>query len=136
MTVGLSAANLAQKWLDVLGNGASAGTTFTGLAGSFTKLHTADPGAAGATAAAAGSTTRVATTFAAATGAGVKNMNGTLPVWTNGGTSETLSHISLWDAISAGNFILSGALTTPQAWASGNTFTLSALSISLTPIAA
>jgi len=135
VTVGLSAANLANKWLDVLGTGASAGTTFTALAGSFTKLHTADPGAAGATAAAAGSTTRVATTFAAAA-AGSKAMNGTLPVWTNGGTSETLSHISLWDAISTGNFILSGALTTPQAWASGNTFTLSSLTIALTPIAA
>jgi hypothetical protein len=63
-------------------------------------------------------------------------MNGTLPVWTNGGTSETISHISLWDAISAGNFVLSGALTTPQAWASGNTFTLSSLTVSLAPVAA
>ena len=135
MTVGLSATNLANAWLNVLGSGASAGTTFTALAGSFTKLHTGDPGAAGATAAAVGSTTRVATTFAAAA-AGSKAMNGTLPVWTNGGTSETISHISIWDAITAGNFILSGALTTPQAWASGNTFTLSSLSISLTPIAA
>lgn len=136
MTVGLSAANLANKWLDVLGTGASAGTTFTALAGSFTKLHTADPGAAGATAAAAGSTTRVATSFAAAAG-GSKAMNGTLPVWTHGGgAGETLSHISLWDNISAGAFILSGALTTPQAWASGNTFTLSSLTIALTPIAA
>jgi hypothetical protein len=82
-----------------------------------------------------GSATRVATTFAAAS-AGSKAMNGTLPVWTNGGTSETISHISLWDAISAGNFVLSGALTTPQAWASGNTFTLSSLTVSLAPVAA
>lgn len=134
MTVGL-ASGLANGWLNVLGNGASAGTTFTANAGSYTKLHTADPGAAGATAAAVGSATRVVTSFAAASG-GSKAMNGTLPVWTNGGTSETLSHISLWDASSAGTFQLSGALTTPQAWASGNTFTLSSLTISLTPIAA
>jgi hypothetical protein len=135
VTVGLSAANLANKWLDVIASGTTPGTTFTGLAASYTKLHTADPGAAGATAPAAGSTTRVATSFAVAA-AGSKAMNGTLPVWTNGGTSETLSHISLWDAITTGNFILSGALTTPQAWASGNTFTLSSLTIALTPIAA
>jgi hypothetical protein len=77
----------------------------------------------------------VATTFGAAA-AGSKAMNGTLPVWTNGGTSETISHITLWDAITAGTFQLSGALTTPQAWASGNTFTLSSLTISLTPLAA
>jgi hypothetical protein len=134
MAVGLAAAT-ANGWLNTLGTGASAGTTFTAFAGSFSKLHTADPGAAGATAAAAGSTTRVATTFAAASG-GSKAMNGTLPVWTNGGTSETISHISLWDAISAGNFVLSGALTAPQAWASGNTFTLSSLTVSLAPVAA
>lgn len=135
MTVGLSTANTANGWLNTIANGTTAGTTFTGFAASYTKLHTADPGAAGATAAAVGSATRVVTAFAAASG-GSKAMNGTLPVWTNGGTSETVSHISLWDAITAGNFILSGALTTPQAWASGNTFTLSSLSISLSPLAA
>jgi hypothetical protein len=135
VTVGLSATNLANKWLDVLGNGASAGTTFTALAGTYIKLHTGDPGAAGATAAAAGSTTRVAQGFSAAA-AGSKSGTGTAPVWTNGGTSETLSHISAWDASTAGNFIFSAALTASQAWASGNTFTLTSLTVSLTPIAA
>jgi hypothetical protein len=135
MTVGFSAANLANKWLDVLGSGASAGTTFTALAGSYIKLHTADPGSAGATAAAAGSTTRVAQAFAAASG-GSKAGNGTAPVWTNGGTSETISHISLWDASTAGNFILSGALSASQAWVSTNTLTLTGITIALTPIAA
>lgn len=130
MTVGFSAANLANKWLDVL-----TGSTFTGAAGTFIKLHTGDPGASGATAAAAGSTTRVAITMASAS-AGSKAMNGTNPSWTNGGTSETLSHISMWDAVSAGNFELSGALSSSQAWASGNTFTLTSLTIALTPIAA
>ena len=56
--------------------------------------------------------------------------------WTNGGTSETLSHISCWDSTTAGTFLLSAALTASQAWASGNTFSLTSLSISLTPIAA
>lgn len=135
MATGFSAANLANKWLDVLGSGASAGTTFTGLAGSYIKLHTADPGSAGATAAAAGSTTRVAQPFAAASG-GSKAGNGTNPVWTNGGTSETITHISLWDASTAGNFILSGALSASQAWVSTNTLTLTGITIALTPIAA
>lgn len=135
MTVGFSAVNLANKWLDVLGNGASAGTTFTALAGSYIKLHTGDPGSAGATAAAAGSTTRVAQGFAAAS-AGSKAGNGTAPVWTNGGTSETISHISLWDASTAGNFILSGALSASKAWASTDTLTLTSITVALTPIAA
>jgi hypothetical protein len=130
MTVGLAATTLANKWLDML-----SATAFTAPVAAYIKLHTADPGAAGTTAAAVGSATRVVITYAAAS-AGSKAMNGTLPVWTNGGTSETLTHISSWDAVTAGNFLFSAALTASQAWVSSNTFTLSSLSISLTPIAA
>lgn len=130
MTVGLAVTTLANKWLDML-----SATAFTAPVGSFVKLHTADPGVAGATAAAVGSATRVTITYAAAS-AGVKAMNGTLPVWTNGGTTETISHISLWDAITAGTFLFTGALTTPQAWAATNTFTLTSLSMAITPLAA
>lgn len=134
MTVGLSSANVAAAWLNTL-RGNSNGVTFTAPAVQAVKLHTADPGASGATAAAAGSTTRVAIGFAAASG-GSMALTGTAPVWTNGGTSETLTHISVWDATSAGNFDYSAALSASQAWASGNTFTLTALTWALTPIAA
>jgi hypothetical protein len=130
MTVGVSTVNLANAWLNVL-----RGTTFTGIATPFVKLHTGDPGASGATAAAAGSTTRVAITWAAASGGAIA-MNGTAPSWTNGGTSETLTHISFWDASTAGNFLGSAALSSSQAWASGNTFTLTAQGWSFTPLAA
>ena len=129
MTVGISAVNLANAWLNVL-----RGTTFTGVS-VFVKLHTADPGAAGATAAAVGSTTRPAITWSAAS-AGSMAITGTNPSWTNGGTSETLSHISFWDNATAGNFLGSAVLGSTQAWASGNTYTLTACTWSLTPIAA
>jgi len=133
MTVGLSAANLANGWLTAIrGTGA---TSFTALTSQFAKLHVGDPGAAGANNAAAGDATRKAVNFAAPS-AGSMSLTGTAPVWTNGGTSETLSHISVWDASSAGNFDYSAALSATQAWASGNTFTLTALTFSLTPIAA
>lgn len=135
MTIGFSGTNFLNAALNTLGNGASAGTTFTAFAGSYIKLHTGDPGAAGAGNAAVGSTTRVAQGFAAASG-GSKAGNGTAPVWTNGGTGETISHISLWDASTAGNFILSGALGASQAWASTNTLTLTAITVSFTPVAA
>lgn len=121
MTVGL-AAGVVNSFLDT-----TFGTTYV-------KLHTADPGAAGATAAAAGDTTRKQATMAAASG-GSKAMTGTAGPWTNGGTSETLSHISLWSAASAGTFNGSAALSASQAWASTNTFTLTSLSIAITPIA-
>lgn len=124
MTTGITAA-VANGWLD--------GTFATATC--FVKLHTADPGASGATAAAAGSTTRVQATMAAASG-GSKAMTSMASNWTNGGTSETLSHISLWTASTAGTFNGSAALTASQAWVSTNTFTLTSLSIAITPIAA
>jgi hypothetical protein len=130
MTTGLSSANLANKWLDML-----AGTAFTAPAAFWAKLHTADPGSAGATAAGVGDATRKQVTWAAAS-AGSKAMSSMSGNWTNGGTSETLTHLSFWDASSAGNFLASCALTASQAWVSTNTFTLTSLSISFTPIAA
>lgn len=130
MTTGVSTVNLANAWLNVLRT-----TTFTGITNMYVKLHTGDPGSAGATAAAAGSTTRVIITWSAASG-GALAMTGTAPSWTNGGTSETLSHLSFWDNISAGNFMASCALSATQAWASGNTFTLTAQAWTITPLAA
>jgi hypothetical protein len=116
---------VANGWLD--------GTFATATC--YVKLHTADPGAAGATAAAAGDTTRKQATMGAASG-GSKAMTSMASAWTNGGTSETLSHISLWTAAAAGTFNASGALSSSQAWANTNTFSLTSLTISITPIAA
>lgn len=124
MTTGVTAA-VANGWLD--------GTFATATC--WVKLHTADPGASGATAAAAGDTSRKNPTMAAASG-GSKAMTGTAGPWTNGGTTETLTHISLWTASTAGTFNGSAALTASQAWVSTNTFTLTSLSIAITPIAA
>jgi hypothetical protein len=107
--------------------GQRAGTTFTAPAVQAAKLHTADPGAAGTTAAAAGDTTRKALTFNAAS-AGSMSLTSSPAAWTNGGTSETLTHISVWDSTTAGNFQYSAALTASQAWVSTNTFTLTSLS--------
>jgi len=124
MTTGVTAA-VANGWLD--------GTFATATC--FVKLHTADPGSAGTTGAAAGDTNRKQATMAAASG-GSKAMTSMSGTWTNGGTSETLSHISLWTASTAGTFQGSGALSASQAWVSTNTFTLTTLTIAITPIAA
>ena len=123
MTVGL-ASSVVNGWLD--------GTFATATC--WVKLHTADPNT-GSTAAAAGDTTRKQATMAAAAG-GSKAASASVGPWTNGGTSETLSHISIWSASSAGTFQGSAALTASQAWANTNTFTLTSLSIAVTPIAA
>jgi hypothetical protein len=130
VTTGLAATTLANKWLDML-----AGTAFTAPSNTYAKLHTADPGSAGTTAASA-NTTRVILAWAAAA-AGAKAIQATLPVWASWAAgSETISHISVWDNLTAGNFMYSFALTTAKAMTNGDTLTLASHSISLTPIAA
>lgn len=132
MAVGMHGVNLANKWLDMLG-----GTAFTAPATTAVKLHTSagDPGAA-ATANASSVTTRPALTWAVAA-SGSKAISGT-PSWASwAGTSpETLAYISVWDSTTAGNFLFSAALTTSKTVTTGDTFTLSSLSFSLTPLAA
>jgi hypothetical protein len=131
MTAGLHTANVANGWLNTL----RGGSNFTAFASAFVKLHTGDPGSAGTSNAAAGSTTRPAVTWAAASGGAIA-MNGTAPSWTNGGTSETITHISVWDNATAGNFMFSVALTASKAWVSTDTLTLNTLGVSLAPLAA
>jgi hypothetical protein len=130
MAVGLHAVNLANKWLDMLG-----ATAFTAPSSTNVKLHTGDPGAAG-TSAASLETDRKALAWAAA-GAGAKAITGTLPSWTawDQGT-ETISHITTWDNITAGNFLYSFALAVAKQVTNGDTLNLTAHSISLTPVAA
>lgn len=123
MTIGF-VASVLNGWLD--------GTFATSTC--WVKLHTGDPGAAGATAAAAGDTTRKQATMASASG-GSKAASSSVGPWTNGGTSETLSNLSLWTAVTAGSVNATATLSSSQAWVATNTFTLTALTIAITPVA-
>lgn len=131
MTVGLAATTYANKVLDHMHRAQAS----TAPAGNFVKLHTADPGAAGATAASS-VTTRPSATFAAAS-AGSIAMNNT-PSWTSwaGTNGEVVTHISIWDANTAGTFLNSAQLTASKTVNTGDTLTLSSLSIAYSPIAA
>lgn len=130
MTTGLAAA-VANSFLDALGNASNytAPTTF------YVKLHLGDPGAAG-TSNAATETTRKQASFSAAS-AGAITTDAAL-TWTNVSTSETYSHVSFWDHVSAGNFLGSDALDASRAVVAGDTFTIATgdLDLSFTPIAA
>jgi hypothetical protein len=130
VTVGLHAVNLANKWLDMLG-----GTAFTAPTTTAMKAHTGDPGSAG-TSNASAETDRKALTWSAAS-AGSKSITSTLPQWASwdAGT-ETISHMSVWDSTTAGNFLYSFALTTAKQVTNGDTLNVTAHSVSLTPIAA
>ena len=89
----------------------------------YVKLHTADPGAAGTTAAAA-ETTRQAVTFSAAASGAITNSAAV--TWTNVSTGETYSHVSFWDTVgpAGGTFLGSDALNTPRTVIAGDDFQL------------
>lgn len=129
MTVGLSTTNTANAMLNGL-----RGVAFSVSGGTWIGLHTGDPGAAGGSAGSAGSTARSAVTFAAAANGAIA-LTGTQPTWENGGTSETVTHISVWDAETSGNFLWSAQLASGKAWAEGDTLTLTSCGLSLSPLA-
>lgn len=85
----------------------------------WVKLHLGDPGAAGTTNPAA-NTTRMQATCGAASGRARTN---TVAIeWTNVPNLETYSHVSLWDAETAGNFLGRDDLSAPAAVEVGDTF--------------
>src|SRR5688500_13905616 len=123
MTAGLHTTNMAPEWLNWL-----RGTATTAPSGTFVRLHTGDPGASG-TSNASANTTRPAVTFSAAA-AGAIALNGTPPSWATWASgSETLTHISVWDANAGGNFLFSVALTASKSITNGDTFTLNTLGV-------
>jgi hypothetical protein len=128
MTVGISAANLATKWLNML-----RATAFTAPAGTFVELHIGDPGAAG-TSNPSAVTTRSSATFNASAAGSALSLSNT-PSWSMT-TTETISHIAVWDASSAGTFLFSAALSVSKAVNNGDTLNLTTLGFSLTPQAA
>jgi hypothetical protein len=109
-------------------------TTNVAIATPFVQLHTGDPGAAGTANISVGSTTRNAITWNAPASGLMTLLS--LGAWTNGGTSETITHVSLWTASTAGTFIQAFTLTASQAWVSTNTLTLPTFTPSYIPLAA
>lgn len=128
MAVGLGTTTLANQWLNMLRN-----VSFTAKTATYVKLHTGDPGSAGAANASA-VVTRSLLTLGAASGGAVA-LTGTQPSWSMT-TSETVSYISVWDAATAGNFLWSAQLAVAKTVANGDTLTLTTCGLSLSPLAA
>lgn len=135
MTAGL-APSLVSGWLNTLRTTGNGGAAYSAVAGTFVQLHTGDPGAAGTANISVGSTARNSFVFSSSTSGSSLSLGTAPSAWTNGGTSETITHISVWTASTAGTFLFSVALTASKAWASGDQFTLSTLGVSLSPAAA
>jgi len=94
----------------------------------YVKLHLGDPGEAATSNAAVETTRKVAAWSAAASGAIVTSAT---MEWTNVSTTETYSHWSMWDDLTAGNALWSGALATSAAVTAGDTFQITSLTLSL-----
>lgn len=126
MAVGVSS-TLANRWLDY-SRGAGAPTAISGV---FVQLHTANPGTAGTTAVSS-VTTRPSITFGASSGGVITQSN--TPSWASwaGTNGEVVTHVSIWDASSAGNFLFSIALTASKTVNTGDTLNLTSSSITIT----
>ena len=94
----------------------------------YVKLHTADSGEDGTTAAATNATRVAAAWATAATGSIATSATIT---WTSVSTTETYTHWSLWDASTAGNCLWTGALSASAAVTAGDTFQITSLTLSL-----
>lgn len=125
MTAGLAPADANAK-LNVW-----RGTSYTGVS-IYVQLHVGDPGAAG-TANQSAVTTRNAITWNAPSG-------GSMTLSALAGysmtASETITHVSLWDAASSGNFKGSSALVSNKPVTNGDTLTFNTFTAALAPIAA
>ncbi|WP_405490515.1 hypothetical protein [Nocardia sp. NBC_00511] len=128
MATGFHAVNLVNKILDHL----RGGTAWTQPGGIYIKLHTGDPGSAG-TSNASTVTTRAQATFSAASAGAIALSNA--PAFSMTAT-ETISHISLWDASTSGNFLWSVQLTSAKSVVNGDTLTQTTLGVNLAPLAA
>lgn len=111
---------LENAWANTIRGGGN-GTTYTAPAALYVKLHTGAPGEDG-TANAAGNTTRQAISFGASSNGVITSS--VLVEWTSVSTTETYSHLSLWDASTGGNNLLNGPLTASKSVTAGDTFQL------------
>jgi len=103
-------------------------TAWTMPTTTYVKLHTADAGEDGTSSAATNATRQSAAWATAATGSIATSATIS---WTNVSTTETYTHWSLWDASTAGNCLWTGSLSSSAAVTAGDTFQITALTLSL-----
>lgn len=123
MAAGISA-YLANALLNHLRPG---GANYTPPGTIYARMHTGNPGAAG-TSNASAQTTRIATTFGAASAGQITMSNAPEFELT---ATETINHVSFWDAESGGNFLWSAQASVAKGGAAGDIIRLAANSLSL-----
>lgn len=102
--------------------------SFPAITTVYAKLHIGDPGENG-TANPAVETTRQSVAFNAATGGSIVS-SGTVS-WTNVSTTETVTHISFWDNLTAGNCLGSAQLNVSAPLTAGDDLDLTSITFTL-----
>jgi len=121
--------------------------TFSAPANLYISLHTADPGETGASEISgnnygratvasslanwAGTQAAASTTASSGTG-GVTSNNNAITFATPSATWGTITHFAIWDAVSTGNPLLYGELTTSKTINSGDTVSFAAAALTVT----
>lgn len=126
-------------------NGALRGTAYPLPAGTYVSLHTADPGLTGANEVSlvawpgylrrhAENGSAIGTGWSASTAGETKNAKQITFPSNDGAAPVTVTHFAVWDALSSGNCINSGALNTPITLAVGDVqvFDVNALTVTQT----
>lgn len=122
MAISTFAGNLVLDWL--LDNTAATRPTAW-----YLSLHTGDPGLTGANELVTGTDAdyvRKAITFAAAASLAKATDAGVTWTANAGATPYIVTHIGIWDALTAGNFLAYGALAVPEPVAAGGALNLAA----------
>jgi len=110
---------------------AAANTALDGMGAMYAQLHTANPTNAGTAAVSVAFPTRVAASLG--TAAARARTNTADVQWPSpAAAAETVSHVSLWDAASAGNCKWYGPLTSSVAVPLSNLFKLPSGQLSIT----
>lgn len=102
-------------------------TAFTSPAAVYLALHTGDPGEAG-TSFEITPQQRLQMTFAAAA-AGAISISAAIEFVNL--TTNTITHVSIWDSATAGNCLWAGALAASRAVTTGDNLRITALTVSL-----
>lgn len=105
------------------------GATPTRPTARYLSMHTADPGATGASEASGTGYARQVLTFGAAASSQAKNSSATS--MTPSAALGVLTHVAIWDALTGGNMLYSGPLTAAVTHTAGVTlsFAINALTV-------
>lgn len=95
----------------------------------YVSLHTSDPGETGANEVSGGGYARQSATFTTASNGATENSS---TIEFTNMPATTVTHVGIWDAASAGNFLWGGALTSSKNVNAGDTFRIPAGDLDVT----